>query len=68
MAGCREVLAMGESGELYGTTQRGGAICPTTEYSCGGTVYRLARPAPGSSEWQFKRLASFGTDGASPVS
>ena len=61
-------LAMGESGEIYGTTQRGGTICPTTEYSCGGTVYRLARPAAGKNVWQYKLLASFGTDGASPVS
>src|SRR4051794_6081207 len=53
---------------IYGTTQAGGKACPTGQYSCGGTVYRLSPPAT-SGNWQYKLLYSFkgGKDGAAPA-
>jgi len=64
-------LAVGERGEIYGTTQRGGRACPTGQYSCGGTVYRLNPPGlSGSRKWTYEQLISFagGLGGSYPVS
>jgi hypothetical protein len=62
-------LAMDKKGALYGTTGRGGGRCPAGEYSCGGTVYMLVRPAKGKTAWPYKVIADFGgTDGSYPVS
>jgi hypothetical protein len=61
-------LVMDPGGALYGTTEAGGKACPSGEYSCGGTVYRLSPPSSGTL-WKLTVLYSFkgGVDGAAPV-
>ena len=56
-------LLIGQSGELYGTTGRGGR-------HDNGTIYRLEKPQAGASEWKETILYSFtgGIDGAYPES
>jgi uncharacterized repeat protein (TIGR03803 family) len=53
-------LVMDGSGNLYGVTHFGGGY---------GSVYRLSRPAVGSSQWTETVLHKFlgGADGASPL-
>lgn len=53
-------LIMDVNGNLYGTTQAGGA-------QSAGTVFELSPPAPGESMWTFQVLHDFsGADGAMP--
>jgi hypothetical protein len=61
-------LAVDPRGWLYGTTERGGRICPDASYTCGGTVYRLRPPATSGGSWQHNVLHSFsgGSGGATP--
>jgi hypothetical protein len=63
-------LAMDQDGAIYGTTGGGGFICPTAQFSCGGTVYKLARPQTSGGQWPYRVIASFkgGYDGSYPVS
>lgn len=55
-------------GRLYGTTERGGAVCPDASYSCGGTVYRLRSPRSPGGAWRHNVLHSFpgGRAGSTP--
>jgi uncharacterized repeat protein (TIGR03803 family) len=54
-----------KGGKLYGTTFEGGTFGGTSR--SGGTVFKLAPPAPGSTAWLERVLWSFGRrdDGAS---
>ena len=60
----RAGLIMDKSGNLFGTTYEGGDndVCGGT--GC-GSVFELAKPAPGKTRWQFKNLINFNaTNGA----
>ncbi len=55
-------------GAFFGTTAGGGAACPTlSSYGC-GTVFKLAPPASGQTNWSERVLYRFkgGTDGRAP--
>jgi uncharacterized repeat protein (TIGR03803 family) len=55
-------LVLDAAGNLYGTTNSGGA-------SSNGTVFKLTSPAKGSTVWTPSTLASFNaSNGANPVS
>lgn len=61
-------LLIDAGGRLYGTTERGGLVCPDESYECGGTVYRLTPPRAAGGLWQHNTLHSFGggAGGATP--
>ena len=59
-------LVLGPSGELYGTTNRGGALCPTDEGRGCGVVFELVPGSPTYTELVLDRLD--GTEGALPFS
>ena len=62
-------VVMDANGSLYGTTIYGGSLADPTAIGW-GTVYRLARPAFGQTEWNETVLYRFkgGIDGDEPFS
>ncbi len=61
-------LAVDDRGVLFGTTERGGKVCPDASYSCGGTIYRLKPPGAAGGVWRHNILHSFagGRGGSTP--
>lgn len=61
-------LLMDRFGNLYGTTNDGGANCSPGANFCGGTVFELSPPKAKQTTWTENILWSFGSgqDGAKP--
>lgn len=61
-------LTLGKDGALYGTTAGGGGVPSCSGVSGCGTVFRLAPPAAGHTQWTEEVLYRFkgGADGSNP--
>ncbi len=63
-------LIIDAAGNLYGTTEHGGAYVPTNTGAGGGTVFEMIAPTTPGGEWRETRLYSFGktlADGETPL-